>query len=85
MPSGRVEYSNPLHREKSFKDNEARACGRFNETEVRSILVRGKLHDLRQVGCPDSIFEHILEERARKLGVEPADTLSTRIAENKIF
>ena len=40
--------------------------------EVRSILAARTgfpaMRDLRQLGCPDRIFEHLLEDRARRMG-----------------
>jgi len=50
-----------------------RACGRYSAQEVRAILSRRvpglpDLADIRQLGAPDSLFEKMLEQRARKMG-----------------
>ncbi len=68
---GVIEYSHKAHREKSFK-SEVRASGRFSAEEVRTILQKTEMRDLRQIGCPDWLFNKLLESRAKKLGLTPA-------------
>lgn len=75
----------------------------FTENEVRFLArAHGRLvpiADIRQLGCPEAIFNRILEDRARKLGnvftefragIKSTATateanLAAEIAANKLF
>ncbi len=71
----KIEHSHPVFRSLDFSPTEVRGTSRFSATEVRDICASrpgfNELPDLRQIGCPDDIFERQVEQRARKLGVEP--------------
>lgn len=47
-----------------------RASGRFTADEVRMILAKTETRDMRQLGCPDQLFDRILERRAANLGFD---------------
>lgn len=44
-----------------------RATSTRSSTETASLLARTGMLDIRQLGCPDDIFEFVLEQRAAKL------------------
>ena len=66
-----VEHSNVFHRGQDFSAAEVRSAGRFSANEVREIMTRAGIRDLRQIGCPDRLFEKLLENRAKTIGFEP--------------
>jgi len=44
---------------------EVRGVGPYAGHDVRSMMVRSHVCDFRQLGCPDSIFQSVLEKRSR--------------------
>lgn len=70
------EYSSPVFRALSFNDANVQPTTHFSAAEVRSIMAKASMRDLRQVGCPAEIFERVLESQAKKLGIVPVDTSS---------
>ena len=88
-----VEHSNILFRDKDTNLAEVRAVGRFSSAEVREILTRSGCKDVRQLGCPDWIFEKLIEHRAKKLNFNPAPQpapapapdVAERLAANRLF
>lgn len=71
-----IEYANSILRNEQLRKTRenVQACGRFTAEEVRALsresatLKLGPLADLRQLGCPSSLYERVLEARAKKLG-----------------
>jgi hypothetical protein len=61
-----IEFANQL-----FGDPTIQRSGRFSANEVRKILTLTHSRDLRQLGCPDAIFDKGIERRAKALGIEP--------------
>jgi hypothetical protein len=87
----------------------------FTEKEIQFLIGRHKVEtadkgrqralgapmsDLREIGCPDKIFNRMLEDRAWKLGplwfefrnrqralqaAAPADDLASRVEASKLF
>lgn len=49
-----------------YNFSEVRATSTRSATEVASLLERAQMIDLRKLGCPDEIFEFVLEKRAAK-------------------
>jgi hypothetical protein len=47
-------------------DTEVRATSTRSIGETTEILSRLNMRDLRKIGCPDSIFEFVLEQRNAK-------------------
>jgi len=76
------EFAHPDFRIKL--GGEIRAAGQFNAGEVRAIMEArpalglGQLQDLRALECPESIFLHIVEQRAKKMGIKHTATDSER-------
>jgi hypothetical protein len=69
-----------------------RGTSRFSAAEVRSILAVTGQPDVRQLGCPDHIFEDILHKNAEKRGIKPTpvqspvdETRDIRIAQTGLF
>jgi hypothetical protein len=46
--------------------SEVRATSTRSASETASLLERAGMIDLRKLGCPDDIFEFVLEQRAAK-------------------
>ncbi len=48
----------------------------FNAVELRAVCEFrpgfGHVQDLRALGCPDGIFQRLVERRAKKLGLTPS-------------
>lgn len=71
-----IEYANSVLRNEQLRKTRenATACGRFTAEQVRALsrenatLRMGPLADLRQLGCPEELYETILEARDRKRG-----------------
>ena len=72
--STQVEYSSPLFRDRGYKETEVRASGRFSAEEVRSLLGKLGLKDIRQIGAPDDLFDRLLANRAERAGIAPGDS-----------
>lgn len=81
-----------------FTDNEVRFLLAAHAVEHAAGTTRplGAAVDLREIGCPEPIFNRLLEERARRLGnkfiefraahnVTSGDALFTLIASSKLF
>jgi len=70
-----IEYSRSEKRSEQLAHTiqNAKPCGRFSAAEVRALsrenatLKIGPLADLRQMGCPESVYLKILEDRAKKM------------------
>jgi hypothetical protein len=50
--------------------SEVRASSLGNSAETAALLGKASMIDLRKLGCPDSIFEFVLEKRAERRSVE---------------
>ena len=76
------EFAHPDFRIKL--GGEIRSAGQFNAGEVRAIMEArpalglGQLQDLRALECPESIFLHIVEQRAKKMGIKHTVTDAER-------
>lgn len=62
-----IEFANRL-----FGDPTIQRSGRFNPVEVRTILTLAHMVDVRQLGCPDAVFDRVIEKNAKHFGIEPA-------------
>jgi hypothetical protein len=60
--------------------SEVRATSRYSASETASMLDRAQMIDLRKLGCPDSLFEEVLELRAAK-----RDSVRFHNGQNPIF
>lgn len=73
-----IEKSNHVSRLQEIAALPVDAVSGFTPAQVRSILAASPRHnlraagDLRNLGCPDSIFQHLVESRAKLLGIQPA-------------
>ena len=47
-----------------------RGTSKRSAGEVAALLPRVDMRDIRALGCPDEIFEFVLEKRAEKRGLE---------------
>jgi len=94
--SRKTECAHKDFRSNAFTDSETRASGPYSVEEVREVLSKTGMKDVRQIGCPDFIFHRILARRARALGIFPvalapvapvpaASDLDARIAATKLF
>jgi hypothetical protein len=80
----KVEHSNTMYRDGDTNVAEVRATSKFSSNEVREILSRTGMKDLRQLGCPAWIFERVLESRAKQINFrssEPAPAPSPDLSE----
>jgi len=92
MSNRRKEYSHGSFVGRSVSSANVRSSGRFLAEEVRAILSKTGTIDVRQLGCPDWLFDRVLARRAKKLGVRPGSAavaeptdLDARIAAARIF
>jgi hypothetical protein len=71
----RVEYSNHAKRFAEMAAIAARGVSGFSPAQVRTILAGNEerslkpAFDLRAIGCPDHIFQRLVERRAKTLGI----------------
>ena len=65
-----IECAHTTFRARAFNEADVRASGRFSAEEVRTILANSGTRDLRQIGCPDWLFDRMLERRAASLGMD---------------
>src|SRR5258706_15168503 len=61
---------------------EVRGVGPYAAHDVRSMMNKSHVCDFRQLGCPDSIFQSVLEKRARKHAALPS-TQRSRLSPDK--
>jgi hypothetical protein len=89
-----VEHSHPWYRSNTNSTVEVRAAGRFSATEVREIITRADIKDLRQLGCPEWIFVRVLDRAAKKINFRsapqpapaaPATDLADRLQSISLF
>jgi hypothetical protein len=57
----RAEFSHPHFRSLSINPAEIRATSTRSRTETAGLLSRLGMVDVRQLGCPDDVFEETLE------------------------
>lgn len=68
-----VEYSHPHFRAiQPAPIREVRAAGRFSSGEVTELMARTGIRDLRQLGCPETLFLNLLERKAAEIRFVPA-------------
>jgi len=61
---------------------EVRGVGPYAANDVRSMMTKSHVCDFRQLGCPESIFQSVLEKRARKHATLPS-TQRSRLSPDK--
>jgi len=67
MIERRVEHSHPLFRQHDIRAEEVRGTSTRSARETTALLGKVGFVDVRQLGCPDDIFEFVLEQRALKI------------------
>jgi hypothetical protein len=53
--------------------SEVRASSFGNGAETADLIRKAQMVDLRKLGCPDDIFEFVLEKRAERRSIEQRD------------
>jgi hypothetical protein len=56
--------------------SEVRASSFGNGVETADLICKAQMIDLRKLGCPDDIFEFVLEKRAERRSIEQRDGVS---------
>jgi hypothetical protein len=56
--------------------SETRASSFGSGAETGDLLRKAQMIDIRKLGCPDDIFEFVLEKRAERRSVEQRDGVS---------
>jgi hypothetical protein len=70
-----MELRNFLFPNTDFAETRASSFG--NGAETADLIRKAQMIDLRKMGCPDDIFEFVLEKRSERRSVEQRDAVVT--------
>jgi hypothetical protein len=68
-----MELRNFLFPNTDFSETRASSFG--NGAETADLIRKAQMIDIRKLGCPDDIFEFVLEKRSERRSVEQRDAI----------